>query len=709
MKKGLCIQNTILKLVTILFLTLGCNLALTNHFWPNDIMPYVFLLLCAALILMIDKDVLQKEIYHHKVIYVFFCAAVIVCDFLLWFRERESYGGIIFLVKSMLKSGIAGVSLTLVIVNFKICIDMAKACGKSLIGDIIVSIIGLIYFFTYKYEGTVSFGIVILYLLIISILCMSRESVERMSINNKRSKVIFGSTVILLASCESFGYAATNFDDFLTKKAEWIFMVVFGCITWSFVYRAVLVALLKIIDSIPKKIRRKKINREFLLILFITLIMRVFFYLNWYPGIIFSDTNVQIRQAMGLEAYSNHHPWLFTLIIKIFVELGNIIGMSNQKIVGFAVLTLMVLSSFIAAWILFYFKDQVSQIIWFFMATIWVLDPINCIYSIMLLKDSTFSYILLAFSFFLIWLDEKVEDGNDISCWMLSIYIVLSFLVCVLRSNGLYVWFITCPFVLYHFRKKMYPWILATGIVFLCIIGYKGVILPAFDVIEPDRVESLSVPLQQIAYTIKIDGDMSKEDLETIANIANVEGLGEVYSDHISDPVKNYIREKGNQEWISKNMMTFLKTYISIGFKNPIAYLVAFLNQSKGFWYHKLSNYIYLKEGVHRFAGEIGVYRDSFFSENMSGLFDKLMDKYVYLWHGFWSLALSTYVMIICLAYCLLKKKPCYYFMPQVGLLLTLMIATPVNDEFRYVYEIYLAAPLMVLTCAKSKKCEKMG
>ena len=71
------------------------------------------------------------------------------------------------------------------------------------------------------------------------------------------------------------------------------------------------------------------------------------------------------------------------------------------------------------------------------------------------------------------------------------------------------------------------------------------------------------------------------------------------------------------------------------------------------------------------------------------------MNLYCEIWHRLWSLALNSYVLIICLLYTFYMGKNRYYFTPVIGVLLTLIVATPLNDEFRYAYGIYLCLPLL--------------
>lgn len=330
-----------------------------------------------------------------------------------------------------------------------------------------------------------------------------------------------------------------------------------------------------------------------------------------------------------------------------------------------------------------------------------MLEPLHIMYSFNIWKDTFFAYMLLLQCLVLIVMEEQKSGGKRIRGYMWPIYIIVTFLFCFSRTNGLYAWLFFLPFLLWHFRKSLKGWLVSVGICFLLIVIYKGIVLPGFHVTEPDVVESLSVPLQQIAYTIQNDGIFSEKDKEILENIVDMKAIGECYDAHISDPVKNTIRGIGNQEYIITHKADFLKMYLSVGWKNPVDYIIAFLNQSRGYWYQKISNYLYYDD-VHRSAGEFGVYRKPLFPAGVSIRIDKLMNLYAMIWNEGWSLALNTYVMVILMIYCLLKNKSCFYCMLAVGVLITLVIASPVNDDFRYAYGIYLILPLLLLQAGRN-------
>lgn len=56
--------------------------------------------------------------------------------------------------------------------------------------------------------------------------------------------------------------------------------------------------------------------------------------------------------------------------------------------------------------------------------------------------------------------------------------------------------------------------------------------------------KALSIPLQQIAYTIVNDGNISDEQYQKLGKIMDVDQIEEIYQPTVSDPVKINVRER---------------------------------------------------------------------------------------------------------------------------------------------------------------------
>ncbi|MCH5248462.1 MAG: hypothetical protein J1E98_00950 [Lachnospiraceae bacterium] len=705
----------ICKIALCLFLVIGCNLSIEGHFWPDNILPYVFLVLNGYAVFQVNWQRHSDWLAHKKnkisavilIIFSIFLQAVIL-------RIYLSDTSVIF-IKAAIKALIAGISTAVILI-----LSVFKAYEEKKIPGmkfIIFCLLGLVYFYMIR-RMTDNFSIYPIILLMLIYLSAD---------NNRNEGIITKIGAVIPALFETLGYLALTYGDYHGGLLKWLGLAAVGTAVWTFIFYYVLNELFVMLDNISftasdtdftagRVIDRDKnivlnMNRiktsnniKMIAIAVVMIGIRILFWLNWFPALLSKDTYVQIQQALGIEYYSNHHPFLHTMIIKFFMSIGKLLFGSNQAGIAVNAFVSLLSSSLLLLYIIKYYYNRIRPTVWYFAALIFAIEPIHCVYSITIWKDVLFAYVLLAFCFLLIVMEIKLRQDGKLKPYMWFLYVAISFIFCFSRTNGLYAWLFTLPFLLWHYRKKLKPWLISTFVCLMLIAGYKGLLLPYFQVTEPDTVEALSVPLQQIAFTVQNDGNFSENDTDVINSIVDMDSLGKQYNAHISDPVKNLIRDKGYQEYITQNKLDFIKMYISVGVKNPTDYITAFLNQSRGYWYQKMSNYIYFSEGVHRYAAELGIFRDPLFPAGISSLMDKLMDKYCDIWHEFWSLALSTYVVLVLFVYLLVRKRTCFYFLPVIGVFITLVIATPVNDEFRYAYGIYLLLPLLFMQVISQSK-----
>lgn len=92
----------------------------------------------------------------------------------------------------------------------------------------------------------------------------------------------------------------------------------------------------------PRRTRENSLNHESclksinplgikttILLALIPFICWIPYLLIYWPGFIFGDTLSSLAQATGLASYSNHHPFLYTMLIKACLKIGNILGIGN--------------------------------------------------------------------------------------------------------------------------------------------------------------------------------------------------------------------------------------------------------------------------------------------------------------------------------------------------------------------------------------------
>lgn len=105
------------------------------------------------------------------------------------------------------------------------------------------------------------------------------------------------------------------------------------CTARVILYSIILYILLGIIwdkilafEMMDSKEERKKSKKLYWGIVGICLICWLPYFLTLYPGVVTWDSEWQVEQAIGLSSYSNHQPWIQTLMIKFCCFLGKLIS-----------------------------------------------------------------------------------------------------------------------------------------------------------------------------------------------------------------------------------------------------------------------------------------------------------------------------------------------------------------------------------------------
>lgn len=479
----------------------------------------------------------------------------------------------------------------------------------------------------------------------------------------------------------------------------------FGClilslIVWISLFYMAITTVVEISKSISICSHSSKtlFFRHFVMCMASMVICWMPYFLAWYPGIMSRDSVTQLEQALGVRAYSNHHPWLHTLLIQLCVKVGIRVGGSVNSGVACYTLFSILFMAFCCTCAVMRVRQKGLKvwgcaILWGFYA----LFPINGVFMVTMWKDIIFGGIIILFLISLDIICEKVKCGISISKYWWIIWGTLSLGVCLLRSNGLYAWIVLVPFFIYYVRKVKEvkkPLLISVMGVLALLFLYKGIIFNIFQVKEPDLIESLSIPAQQIACVIAEEGVISDEDEALLGQIIDVQKAGEKYTFYISDPIKSLVREKDQQEFLKQHKAEYIKLYIRIGLDNPALYVRAFIEQTKGYWYHKVNNWIYYPDGI--LANDVGAFHYSLLPVKVTDRVVNLLNRTEDFYHKYFSIALSIWLTLFGTGYALMKKKNYLVYLPLLGIVITLLIATPVSAEFRYIYAIFLAIPMLL-------------
>lgn len=421
------------------------------------------------------------------------------------------------------------------------------------------------------------------------------------------------------------------------------------------------------------------------------------YFLYQYPGIMTPDSINQFEQVLGVIPYSNHHPLIHTMLIKIFYRLGLLFTSDMVIAISFYTFFQMCFMAFCVSYLLRTLKQfNVRTGLCFFITLFYALVPYHAVFVVTIWKDVLFAGFVLLFGCSMLSLSRRMKATT------LALFIFSGVMICMMRSNGWYGFLVSIPFLLYHYRKtaKVFFPALAAVVITAAIIKYP--VMNAMHVIQPDLIESLAIPSQQVAAVICNDRALTEEQLYLIEHVVDLTYIKELYNPTFADNIKELVRA-GDQSYLVSHKKEFLSLYLSLGASYPGDYLKAYINQTYGYWYPDSFYPVADVEGIS--ATSLGVSHTPLIggpfvvkSKEIAIKLGSMLPIYSLLW----SMGAAFWFFIFCIGNIIIRreKEKLIYFIPGFAMYLTVLIATPVATEFRYVYFMIFSLPFYaVVSC----------
>ncbi len=436
-------------------------------------------------------------------------------------------------------------------------------------------------------------------------------------------------------------------------------------------------------------------------------------YSTFYPGFMTTDSMYQIREAIGEIGLSNHHPVIHTLLVSAFISLGETISTRTLGIGLYSAFQMVVMAAAISFSIWYLAKIGVNRAIRVCVLAYFVLNPMNAMYSVTMWKDILFSVILLILTIMLV---EMARDAKKFfsSIPKAILFVLVAFLFCTMRNNGLYAFVIFLPIFLAVYRVYWKQLGVILVALFVLLASYNGPVFSYLGVEPEGKTEALSVPLQQIARTVLYHKDqLDSLQLQKIAEIFPEEGFEQKYNPQLSDPIKNSF----DYGTFSKDKPRYMELWAELLFEYPETYFNSFFENSYGYWHPNFvpvsrfwSTYVMERceelgiriNNVEEFYYEINTAAEAEERVNKTQAASEKVDHYfraIYAIPGvsmLSSIGFMMWVALITFAIFLIKGRP-KLVLPLVlilGLFIT-TIASPVCGEYRYAYGWMLAVPIL--------------
>lgn len=427
----------------------------------------------------------------------------------------------------------------------------------------------------------------------------------------------------------------------------------------------------------------------------IMLIMWLPFLLYLYPGVLTEDSEWQLLQATGKTELTNHHPVVHTMIIKLTFGLGQWLfnGDDTKAVLVYSITQQIFLAGCFAYLIETLYSFKVKKVFLIASLLFYCIPVYHGMYSVTMWKDIWFGGITAALIALILRLLSK-SGKFRLSVIEAVLLFVLSVGMSLMRSNGIYAFMLLllAGIIVFFKRNKATVVIMSAALITAFII--KGPVYTAMGVKPVDLIESLSIPVQQISAVASQPNNLTPEQTELLENVVDIDRIADTYEPVISDPIKSIIREKDNQDYIAEHKEDFLKLWISLGLSYPDIYLKAYVNQTCGYWYPDVQYWIATTNGL---SSSIDI-KNSPKTGALTGFMDNYCFSYIEtpFFGLFSSIGLGVWVLIF-MAGAAIKKHgaaAALIYIPVVGVWLTLLIATPVYSEFRYIYCLFTALPL---------------
>ena len=407
-----------------------------------------------------------------------------------------------------------------------------------------------------------------------------------------------------------------------------------------------------------------------------------------YPGSLMTDSFAQIAQATGHSGYSNHHPFYHTILIKLLMNIGlSVFGKYNAAVATYSCFQIFFVAACFAYSVAFLYDLGAPNLMIFITTALFAFAPYHIMYSFSMTKDTMFG------GFVLISIVSLYKYINNMGNRRISIFIttISGMGVCLFRSNGffVYVLWLVCIICLLRTELKKRPEIRK---LFICM---TFVIIFAY---------IMKYPLLKFMNVPQTD---TSDELNLISKVLDTDMIREGYDHITSDPIKERIRAKGNEDYLIRHKAQYLKLYLTIGFKHPRSYLAGWIDQTCGFWnsgYKYWHWYDWVGPGVD--DNRYGIHRTI-----ISNRFDTVFTEYLWLFEEvpilqlFLCMGFHTWIVFICL-YIAIIKKDCsgvIITLPLILILISLMIATPISMEFRYYYVTFCILPVIVPVILKNE------
>lgn len=451
--------------------------------------------------------------------------------------------------------------------------------------------------------------------------------------------------------------------------------------------------------NIKKNIPNHNKKIVFVVSFVILVLSYIIYFLSMYPATLSSDSLGEMNRAItGL--VSDHHPVAHVLMIKMCYKISYPIFHNYTSVVAtYSIFQITIMSIIFSYTILYIYSITNKLKIAAGMLLFYALIPIFGYYSIVVWKDVLFGTFLLLLTIECFKLSQK----DNISLLQSIAFIIVSLLTIFFRNNAIYMYYILIIVLLIVYKKHLKKLLMIFSIVLIVFYTIKGPVFNYYSIKKSASAEYLAIPIQQISRVVYKKKSLSKEQTEKINKVIDVNMLRKLYNPKIVDPIK--FHKDFNIKEFNKDKIGYFKLWGEIAIKYPLTIIESHLISTLGYWYPNLEDrgYECTIHEPNRFKLKTMPHSPKFIQK----LIAKIGKSDTPLVGLTWSIGLWFWVLLILLNEMIRRKKykELCAFVPIIGIWFTLIIATPVWNETRYIFSLFTTIPfLSVITFLNKEK-----
>lgn len=419
------------------------------------------------------------------------------------------------------------------------------------------------------------------------------------------------------------------------------------------------------------------------------------YFLRCFPGALSADSFKELEIVINnFKTINDHHPVIHILFIALPYNIGyKLFGTRIAGVAFYSITQMTLLACMLSTSIVFLYKRRINKKILLLILLYYSLVPMHGLFSIVMWKDVIFSGLVLLLTIELIKVLEK-EKNNNLTFKNMISFIIISVLCIFFRNNAIYMYFILIIFTLIIFKKHYKVFMLSFVIIIGVYVFVKGPIFNWLDIKKTSSVEYISMPLQQVGRMAYKDVKFTKKEKELINKLIPLKVMSEVYNPAASDYIK--FNKAYNNKAFDDNKLDYFKLWIQLVRKHPSIAIEAYSLSTLGYWYPGVE-YWSVEKGI--YDNKLGIKTKNKSNKIITKYVDNIDSKTIPIVCMEWSIALCYWIiLLLALVTRRIKdRKSLYVFIPVFGIWITMLIASPVFGEFRYVYGAFTSLPIFMV------------